>query len=121
MGLFSDLRMKGRKVVAEPDGAVLFKGAVLMAVGITAVSTVLTEFDPAPKMIFVIVGLVCAVFGVRFVLQYIKDYKAFKAFVPVWDTGRGIYDKFAIELNNWQQGGQVPKCCDGDTAYYLKL
>ena len=31
MGLFSDLRMKGRKVVAEPDGAVLFKGAVLMA------------------------------------------------------------------------------------------
>ena len=30
MGLFSDLRMKGRKVVAEPDGAVLFKGAVLM-------------------------------------------------------------------------------------------
>ncbi len=121
MGLFSDLRMKGRKVVAEPDGAVLFKGAVLMAVGITAVSTVLTEFDPAPKMIFVIVGLVCAVFGVRSVLQYIKDYKAFKAFVPVWDTGRGIYDKFAIELNNWQQGGQVPKCCDGDTAYYLKL
>lgn len=121
MGLFSDLRMKGRKVVAEPDGIVLFKGAVLMAVGITAVSTVLTEFDPAPKMIFVIVGLVCAVFGVRFVLQYIKDYKAFKAFVPVWDTGRGIYDKFAIELNNWQQGGQVPKCCDGDTAYYLKL
>ena len=121
MGLFSDLRMKGRKVVAEPDGAVLFKGAVLMAVGITAVSTVLTEFDPVPKMIFVIVGLVCAVFGVRFVLQYIKDYKAFKAFVPVWDTGRGIYDKFAIELNNWQQGGQVPNCCDGDTAYYLKL
>ena len=34
MGLFSDLRMKGRKVVAEPDGAVLFKGAVLMAGGI---------------------------------------------------------------------------------------
>ena len=33
MGLFSDLRMKGRKVVAEPDGAVLFKGAVLMAGG----------------------------------------------------------------------------------------
>lgn len=49
MGLFSDLRMKGRKVVAEPEGTVLFKGAVLMAVGITAVSTVLTEFDPAPK------------------------------------------------------------------------
>ena len=36
MGLFSDLRMKGRKVVAEPDGAVLFKGAVLMAGGIFA-------------------------------------------------------------------------------------
>lgn len=121
MGIFPDIKTQEREVVTEPKGSILFGGAVVTVVGITALSTLLTEFPTIFKMIFGIIGIVCAAFGIRFVLQYIKEDKAFKAFVPMWDDGRGIYDKFAIELNSWQQGGQVPKCCDGDTAYYLKL
>ena len=121
MGLCGNLKMQERKVIAEPNGFDLFKGAVLAAVGITAMSSILSEIDPAPKIIFFLIGVACIPFGCRWIVKYIKEYKVFRKFILVWDPHRGIYDKFAIELNNWQQGGNVPECCDGDTAYYLKL
>ena len=57
----------------------------------------------------------------KWIVKYWKDNKAFEEFVPEWDKGRGMYDRFAKELNLWYEKGIAPQDCDGDTAYFLKL
>lgn len=121
MGLLPEIKTKKRKGTPEPNGFILFRGAVFLAIGITAISAIFTDFDPTPKMVFVIIGILCCIFGLISIFQYTKAYKAFKRFIPKWDAGRGMYDKFAEELNAWYQTGQKPECCDGDTSYHLKL
>lgn len=121
MGIFPNIQTQKRNGIENPTGMLLFKGAVITSIGITAISTILTEFDPVPKIIFASVGTVCCILGLIFIYKYIVSYKAFQKFIPRWDKGRGMYDKFAEELNAWYHTGKRPECCDGDTAYYLKL
>lgn len=53
--------------------------------------------------------------------KYHQANQAFRQFVPTWDSTRGMYDQFALELNAWYETDETPACCDGDTLYFLKL
>lgn len=121
MGIFPDIQTRRRKTIEAPETVTLAKGGFLLAVGITAVSAVVTDIDPLPKMLFAAIGVVCGIIGALMVGKYTKGYKAFKEFIPRWDAGRGIYDRFAEEFNAWQREGKKPTCCDGDISYYLQL
>ena len=79
------------------------------------------EISSVLKLGLLAVGVVLCAVGVKWIVKYWKDNKAFEEFVPEWDKGRGMYDRFAKELNLWYEKGITPQDCDGDTAYFLKL
>lgn len=79
------------------------------------------EIASVVKLGLLAAGVVLCAVGVKWILKYRKDNKAFEDFVPEWDKGRGMYDRFAKELNLWYEKGITPQDCDGDTAYFLKL
>ena len=121
MGLFPELKSKKRMTVSEPKGMELMKGLAWTAVGVIGISFLTTSVSLVWKTIPALVGIIFCIVGGRQIYGYVLAYKAFKAFVPSWDAGRGMYDRFAQELNAWHQNDIVPTCCDGDTLYFLKL
>lgn len=121
MGLFPELKSKKRKTVSEPKGMELMKGLVWTAVGVIGISFLTTSVSIAWRTIPALVGIIFCIVGGRQIHGYVLAYKAYKAFVPTWDAGRGMYDRFAQELNAWHENDIVPTCCDGDTLYFLKL
>lgn len=121
MGIHSNLKTKKRNTVCEPEGIDLFKGLAWMVAGLIGISFVTTSVSVIWKMIFVIVGIVFCMIGCKILYKYVSTYKAYKEYVPAWDSKRGMYDQFAQELNAWYENGDVPTCCDGDTLYFLKL
>lgn len=110
-----------RETVKEPEGIKMFKGMAWMAAGIVGISFVATSAFVIWKILFVALGIIFFGIGVTWIKKYMSEYKAFRQFVPSWDLERGMYDRFALEFNAWQQDGIVPTCCDGDTLYYLRL
>lgn len=112
---------KERETVSEPEGMKLFKGMARIAAGIVGISFISTSVPMLWKMIFVSLGIIFFGIGVKWIGKYMSEYKAFRQFIPSWDSERGMYDRFAQEFNAWQQDEIVPTCCDGDTLYYLKL
>ncbi len=121
MGNILGLNTKTRESVIEPNGMDLFKGLAWMAAGIVGISFIATSASMLWKMIFVALGIIFFCIGGKWIGKYVSAYRVFKQFVPTWDSERGMYDRFARELNAWQQDGVVPTCCDGDTLYFLKL
>lgn len=121
MGLFPGFKSQKRKTVNEPEGIELMKGLAWTAAGLIGISFLTTSASFVWKTILTLVGIVFCIVGGRLIHRYVLAYKAFKAFVPSWDPARGMYDRFAQELNAWHQNDIVPTCCDGDTLYFLKL
>lgn len=121
MGLFPDLKTKARKNVTEPENKKMFKGLAWIAAGIIGLSFMTTSVPVIWMIIFAVLGIIFFVIGCKWIGKYISEYKAFKQFVPEWDSERGMYDKFAQEFNAWHQESIVPTSCDGDTLYFLKL
>ncbi len=121
MGNVPGLNTKTRDSIIEPNGMDWFKGLAWIAAGIVGISFIATSVPMLWKMIFVALGIVFWSIGGKWIGKYVSAYRAFRQFVPTWDSERGMYDRFAQELNTWQQDGVVPTCCDGDTLYFLKL
>lgn len=121
MGFFSEISMQKRESAKEADGEQLFKGAAQIAAGVLAASFVTIDISGAVKMVLLVVGVVLVFMGIKEIAKYRKVEKEFDDFVPEWDKGRGMYDRFAKELNLWYEKGIAPLNCDGDTAYFLKL
>lgn len=121
MGLFPTLKSKDRKTVSEPQGIDFFKGLAWIAAGLIGISFITTDVPQIWKIIPCVLGLIFCVIGGKWIFKYFAAYKAFKMFVPAWDSSRGMYDQFAQELNVWHQNDRIPTCCDGDTLYFLKL
>lgn len=61
------------------------------------------EIASVLKLGLLAVGVVLCAVGVKWIVKYWKDNKAFEEFVPEWDKGRGMYDRFAKELNLWYE------------------
>ena len=121
MAFFSGISTQKRDSASEADGGELFKGAAFIAAGVLAASFMTMEIASVVKLGLLAAGVVLCAVGVKWILKYRKDNKAFEDFVPEWDKGRGMYDRFAKELNLWYEKGITPQDCDGDTAYFLKL
>lgn len=121
MAFFSGISIQKRDSASEADGGELFKGAAFIAAGVLAASFMTMEISSVLKLGLLAVGVVLCAVGVKWIVKYWKDNKAFEEFVPEWDKGRGMYDRFAKELNLWYEKGITPQDCDGDTAYFLKL
>ena len=121
MAFFSGISTQKRDSASEADGGELFKGAAFIAAGVLAASFMTMEIASVVKLGLLAAGVVLCAVGVKWIVKYWKDNKAFEEFVPEWDKGRGMYDRFAKELNLWYEKGIAPQDCDGDTAYFLKL
>lgn len=121
MANFSEIRTEKRNTASEPNGADLFKGSVLIALGILAISVVTVDIFDMIKLICMAIGAIFIVKGIKRLADYRKDAKAFKNFVPEWDKKQSIYDSFARELNDWYEREHIPEDGDGDIAYFLKL
>ena len=121
MAFFSGISTQKRDSASEADGEILFKGAAFIAAGVLAASFVTMELASVLKIVLLAVGVLLCVIGVTWLAKYRKEVKAFEEFVPEWDKGRGMYDRFAKELNLWYEGEITPQNCDGDTAYFLRL
>lgn len=121
MAFFSGISTQKRDSASEADGGELFKGAAFIAAGVLAASFMTMEIASVVKLGLLAAGVVLCAVGVKWIVKYRKDNKAFEEFVQEWDKGRGMYDRFAKELNLWYEKGITPQDCDGDTAYFLKL
>ena len=121
MASFMGLETKERETVNEPEGITLLKGYGWTGAGLSGLSFMLTSVPEIWKIIFCVVGIICFGIAGSWITKYVVAYRAYKKFVPKWDSERGMYDKFAKEFNAWQQNDVVPTCCDGDTLYFFKL
>ena len=75
----------------------------------------MTELPVIARLIFMTLGVIFAVFGIRLISRYLAEYKTYKNFDPKWDERLGMFDKFAMELNAWHEDATPPTCCDGNT------
>jgi len=107
MAFFSGISTQKRDSASEADGGELFKGAAFIAAGVLAASFMTMEIASVVKLGLLAAGVVLCAVGVKWILKYRKDNKAFEDFVPEWDKGRGMYDRFAKELNLWYEKGIV--------------
>lgn len=121
MASFMGIETKERECVKDPEGIELFKGLAWMAAGTIGVSFVATSVPVIWKTIFCVLGLLFWGIAGSIIIKYMVAYKAYKEFTPIWDSKRGMYDKFAKEFNAWYQDDIEPTCCDGDTLYFFKL
>ena len=92
---FSGISIQKRDSASEADGGELFKGAAFIAAGVLAASFMTMEIASVLKLGLLAVGVVLCAVGVKWIVKYWKDNKAFEEFVPEWDKGRGMYDRFA--------------------------
>ena len=95
MSFFSGISIQKRDSASEADGGELFKGAAFIAAGVLAASFMTMEIASVLKLGLLAVGVVLCAVGVKWIVKYWKDNKAFEEFVPEWDKGRGMYDRFA--------------------------
>lgn len=113
--------MERTQSVALPDTKKLSGGICLIAVGAFAASFATLSIADPLRLALLAVGILLCILGIVKLRSYIVQEHAFRKYVPEWDKGRGMFDRFAIELNGWHEGGSIPESCDGDTAYFLKL
>ena len=122
MSLLSDLSMRNRKEeVRQTDATNLVKGVALLMAGSLSASCMTTDWSLLIRQILAGAGVVLCILGIPFLKRFYKEVKDFREYVPAWDKGRGIFDRMALQLNHWYEGGEEPTSCDGDTLYYLKL
>ena len=99
MAFFSGISIQKRDSASEADGGELFKGAAFIAAGVLAASFMTMEIASVLKLGLLAVGVVLCAVGVKWIVKYWKDNKAFEEFVPEWDKGRGMYDRFEKDLH----------------------
>lgn len=123
MRILSNLSSQKRTFeVAEPDRKYLAQGIFFIALGTILISCItITELDLMPRYLLLAAGIILGIFGCFRLLKFRKDAKAFRDYEPAWDKGRGMYDRFAREYNQWNEDGTSPVSCDGDITYFLKL
>ena len=113
--------MERTQSVAPPDTKKLSGGICLIAVGAFVASFATLSIADPLRLALLAVGILLCILGIVKLRSYIVQEHTFRKYVPEWDKGRGMFDRFAIELNGWHEGGSIPESCDGDTAYFLKL
>ena len=91
MAFFSGISIQKRDSASEADGGELFKGAAFIAAGVLAASFMTMEIASVLKLGLLAVGVVLCAVGMKWIVKYWKDNKAFEEFVPEWDKGRGMY------------------------------
>ena len=123
MSILSNLSSKKRTFeVAEPDRKYLAQGIFFIALGTILISCItVTELNLMPRYLLLAAGIILGIFGCFRLLKFHKDAKAFRDYEPAWDKGRGMYDRFAKEYNQWNEDETPPVSCDGDITYFLKL
>lgn len=123
MSILSNLSSKKRTFeVAEPDRKYLAQGIFFIALGTILISCItVTELNLMPRYLLLAAGIILGIFGCFRLLKFHKDAKAFRNYEPAWDKGRGMYDRFAKEYNQWNEDETPPVSCDGDITYFLKL
>lgn len=87
MAFFSGISTQKRDSASEADGGELFKGAAFIAAGVLAASFMTMEIASVVKLGLLAAGVVLCAVGVKWILKYRKDNKAFEDFVPEWDKG----------------------------------
>ena len=115
MSILPTFNTKDRTTVPTPEAIKLFKGPAFLALGIIGLSFFVTELPVIARLIFMTLGVIFAVFGIRLISRYLAEYKTYKNFDPKWDERLGMFDKFAMELNAWHEDATPPTCCDGNT------
>lgn len=113
--------MERTQSVAPPDTKNLSVGICLIAAGALVASFATLSLAAPLKLALLAVGILLCIIGIVKLRSYCVQERAFRKYVPEWDKGRGMFDRFALELNRWHEGGSIPESCDGDTAYFLKL
>ena len=113
--------MERTQSVAPPDTKNLSVGICLIAAGAFAASFATLSIAAPLRLALLAVGILLCIIGIVKLRSYIVQEHAFRKYVPEWDKGRGMFDRFALELNRWHEGSSIPESCDGDTAYFLKL
>lgn len=108
-------------VVNEPEVSDLIKGIIFLAVGTLAASFVTVDMTFVVKEVLLLLGVVFCICGFFKIKKYLRQQKAFKAYVPTWNASAGIYECFAKELNEYRDNGKMPESSDADIAYFLKL
>lgn len=113
MKLFPELKTVQRNTISEPKAANLFKGLAWIAAGLIGISFIATSVTSMWKIILCFLGILFLGIGGKLFVKYVLEYKAFQQYVPAWDSNRGMYDKFAQELNAWQKDDIVPRAVMG--------
>lgn len=107
--------------ITPPDIRNLMQGIGFLAVGTIFASIFVCEVSILFRFISLMIGIVLCVTGIVLLRKYTNASKAFREYIPSWDKGRGIFDIFAAELNDWYNNHRTPTACDGDTVYFLQL
>lgn len=107
--------------ITPPDIFILIQGLLMIALGTIGISMITCPVPFPVHMAGLIIGLIFLSIGIKKTIQYFIQKKRFQDYVPCWEEKRGIYDQFALHLNHWYDGGELPEYCDGDMAYFLKL
>lgn len=107
--------------VAPPSTKCLGGGICLIAAGALAASFATLSLATPFRLALLAAGALLCMIGIVKLGSYCAQERAFRNYVPEWDKGRGMFDRFATELNGWHEDGSIPESCDGDTAYFLKL
>lgn len=121
MQILPNLKTNARNTISQPEGIDLVRGLAWVAAGIIGISFLATPLSITVRLIPCILGFVFCIIGGIQLRKYHQANQAFRQFVPTWDSTRGMYDQFALELNAWYETDETPACCDGDTLYFLKL
>lgn len=122
MQFIPDLSTKRRTHnITPPDIRTLMQGIGFLAVGTIFASIFVCEVSILFRFISLMIGIVLCAIGIVLLRKYTNASKAFREYIPSWDKGRGIFDIFAAELNDWYNNHRTPTACDGDTVYFLQL
>lgn len=122
MAIFHEYSTQKRSSnIKAPDFFILIKGLLMIAAGTVGISVITCPVPSAVRMTGLAVGLILLLVGGKKSIDYTIQKKRFDEYIPVWEEKRGMYDQFALDLNHWYDGGELPKYCDGDMAYFLKL
>ncbi len=122
MAIFPEYSTQKRSSnIKAPDFFILIKGLLMSAAGTVGISVITCPVPSAVRMTGLAVGLILLLLGGKKSIDHVIQKKRFDEYVPVWEEKRGMYDQFALDLNHWYDGGELPKYCDGDMAYFLKL
>ena len=97
--------MERTQSVAPPDTKNLSVGICLIAAGALVASFATLSLAAPLKLALLAVGILLCIIGIVKLRSYCVQERAFRKYVPEWDKGRGMFDRFALELNRWHEGG----------------